>query len=347
MTEIIKKDHLLIKKNSELNIGIRILRVFLSFMVIMDHIYNKKELKKYYYILYYHIPTFFLISFYFTHKTFISFNIKKIKLRLERLLIPYFSWCFISWIIKNFYFYVLNKDVRHSFKDFIINLINGHIFNVVLWFQNILILQTIIFIIIIYLFRLNYILVFQILLIISYLLQYSGVNHKFFKKNFSTHSRSTYGRLVETIPHSITGFFLSSIDIMKLIKKKKINVFLVSIIILVIISKYEIFGELKSFKYGGIRLNIAAFCIFIIFSLLPSKIFNINLLNKFIMQITKYTGGIYFTHYLIGKGYLCRSIYYVKKGTFLGCIFIYLISYIVSLIGNKILGKTKFKHLFI
>ncbi len=47
MTEIIKKDHLLIKKNSELNIGIRILRVFLSFMVIMDHIYNKKELKKY------------------------------------------------------------------------------------------------------------------------------------------------------------------------------------------------------------------------------------------------------------------------------------------------------------
>lgn len=347
MTEIIKKDYPLIKKNSELNIGIRVLRVFLSFMVVMDHIYNKKQLKKYYYILYYHIPTFFLISFYFTHKTFISFNIKKIKLRLERLLIPYFSWCFISWIIKNFYFYVLNKDVRHSFKDFIINLINGHIFNVVLWFQNILILQTIIFIIIIYLFRLNYILVFQILLIISYLLQYSGVNHKFFKKNFSTHSRSTYGRFVETIPHSITGFFLASIDIMKLIKKKKLNIFLISIIILVTISKYEIFGEPKSFKYGGIRLNIAAFCIFIIFSLLPSKIFKINLSNKFIMQITKYTGGIYFTHYLIGKGYLCRSIYYVKKGTFLGCIFIYLISYIVSLIGNKILGKTKFKHLFI
>ena len=65
------------------------------------------------------------------------------------------------------------------------------------------------------------------------------------------------------------------------------------------------------------------------------------------MQITKYTGGIYFTHYLIGKGYLCTSIYYVKKGTFLGCIFIYLISYFVSLIGNKIFGKTKFKHLFI
>ena len=59
MTEMIKKDYPLIKKNSELNIGIRVLRVFLSFMVVMDHIYNKKELKKYYYILYYHIPTFF------------------------------------------------------------------------------------------------------------------------------------------------------------------------------------------------------------------------------------------------------------------------------------------------
>ena len=45
----------LLKK--EYNLGIEILRVFLSFMVVLDHLYNKKKLKKYYYILYYLFPT--------------------------------------------------------------------------------------------------------------------------------------------------------------------------------------------------------------------------------------------------------------------------------------------------
>ncbi len=134
------------------NIGIRILRVILSFMVVVDHIYIKK--KKYIYFLYYHIPTFFIISFYFTYKTLISFNINKIKLRFERLIIPYFSWCIISCILC--YDYVLlKKRIIYSFKIFFIYIMNGHIFNVVLWFQNILIIINIIFIIIIFLFKGN------------------------------------------------------------------------------------------------------------------------------------------------------------------------------------------------
>lgn len=53
----------------EYNLGIELLRVFLSFSVVMDHLYNRNELKKYIYVLYYHIPTFFIISFYFTYNT--------------------------------------------------------------------------------------------------------------------------------------------------------------------------------------------------------------------------------------------------------------------------------------
>ena len=68
-------------------------------------------------------------------------------------MIPYFSWCFIYWIFNIIYFYLLKKECRHSLLDFMNNLVNGHIFNNALWFQNILILITIIFEIIILLLK--------------------------------------------------------------------------------------------------------------------------------------------------------------------------------------------------
>lgn len=209
----------------EFNIGIAILRVFLSFMVVMDHIYNRQEIKKYLRFLHYHIPSFFVISFYFTYRTLTSFNVQKIKLRLERLLIPYFSWCTISWIIRNIYFYILKKQYRHSLTDYIINLINGHIFNVVLWFQNILILVTFVFLIIIYIFQSYYSFTLIILGIIAYLFQYTEANYYFFNKYFSVHYRLTFGRFAEAIPLSVTGFIFASTDILNKLKKKRYRLY--------------------------------------------------------------------------------------------------------------------------
>lgn len=334
------------KEKKEYNLGIGVLRVILSFMVVFDHFYSKKKKKRFLYCLYYHIPTFFLISFYFTYKTLISFNINKIKIRLERLLIPYFSWCIISWIINIIYYYIFKKESNYSLKVFIINLINGHILNVVLWFQNILILTTFLFLIIIFIFRNNYFLILNALGLFCYILQYSGINYKFFIKKVSIHFRLTYGRFAEAFPNALTGFFLASIDIIQKCTVKKQSVIIFSLIILIIISKYKVFSGLKTFKYGGIRLNIAAICIFLIFSLIPFQTIKFNIFIKIIMHISNYTGGIYFIHHLVGDGYLCKSISLLKKYTFFRCIIIFFISYILSFIGMKIFKKTKFRHLF-
>lgn len=348
--ELNKKPIEELKKNiqkKEINIGISILRVFLSFMVVMDHLYKKEKLKKYLVFLYYHIPTFFLISFYFTYRTLISFNFSKLKIRIERLLIPYFSWCTISWIIRNIYFYLLKKKCRHSLKDYFINLTNGHIFDIVLWFQNILILTTFLFLLIIFIFKSNHLFALSLIGIIAYLLEYTGTNYKIFFK-LTPHYRLTFGRFAEAIPHSFTGFFLASLDIINKIKIKQNKNLIVfySLIILIMITKFDIFSQLKTFKYGGVRLNIASTCIFFIFSLTNFKFRN-KIINKIILQLTNYTAGIYFTHVLIGKGYLARSIVYVKNETLLGCIIIYIISYIISFIGANVFKNTKIKHLFV
>lgn len=341
---MIKKDNNILSDKKKQNIlGIQILRVFLCFMVVLDHLYSGN---KYIYLLYYHIPTFFNISFYFTYNTLISYNIRKIKLRLERLFIPYFIYSIISWIIYNIYFFVLKVKCKHTIKDFIINIIDGHQFNYVLWFQNNLILLTLLFLIIIFIFKNKYLLVLLLLAILAYILQYTGINYYFFKKNFNLLTAATFGRFAEAFPNAFTGFLLSKIDKQINLKKYYKKFLFISTIILIIISKYHTFDNIKTFKYGGIRLNLAGICIFIIFFSLPFE----NLRNKkiieIIIKITSYTGGIYFIHRLVGYGYICNHISFIKKRTFAGCIIVYLICYTISAIGAKIFKNNKLKHIF-
>jgi hypothetical protein len=51
-------------------------------------------------------------------------------------------------------------------------------------------------------------------------------------------------------------------------------------------------------------------------------------------------------HRLIGYGYLCNQISFVKKRTLTGCIIVYFICYIVAGIGAKLFKNNKLKHLF-
>ena len=328
-------------------LGIELLRFILCFLVVMDHLYS--EAQKYVYMLCYHIPTFFIISFYFTYNTLISFDIKKTKLRLERLFIPYITWSLISYLINVIYFHLFKKPVLHSFKDCLINLINGHIFNVVLWFQNILILLTLLFLIIIYLFKKFknlYLHILIILWIIAYLFQYSGLNYYFFNHFFCRNTFSTFGRFAEALPNAITGMLLSKIDKKVKIKKHYKKIIIFSLIILYILTKYHKFDRVKGFRYQGIRLNIAGICIFMIFYSLPFENLKNKLIREILIKITSYTGGIYFIHRLIGCGYLSNYISLIKKRTIKGCIIVYLISYMISFLGSKIFKNNKFKHCF-
>ena len=331
----------------EYNLGIEILRVFLSFSVVMDHLYNSKKLKKYIYVLYYHIPTFFIISFYFTYNTLLSFNIQKIKLRFERLLIPYFAWSIIGWLLRNIYYYIFNLNYVHSFEDFARHIITGHILNIVLWYQAILMFTTIIFLIIIFLFKKKCLFILHILALISYILQYSGLNLYLHNKYLNPHAALTFGRFPEAFPNAVTGFTFSFFKIITFLKKYRLNTIFYSSIILIMISTYNIFDNLKTFKYGGIRLNIGASCIFIIFSLLPFENIKNKTITNFIRQITRYTGGIYYMHYLVGTSLILTKILKNLNGTIIGCIFVYITCFFISHFSLKIFGKSKFKYIFI
>lgn len=315
----------------------------------MDHLYNQEIYNRYAYFCYYHIPTFFLLSFFYTFNTLISFNINKIKGRFERIMIPYFSWSFIYWIFNIIYFYILKKKCRHSLLDFLNNLVNGHIFNCALWFQNILILITIIFEIVILLLKNLYINALVLLGLLAYIFQYTGFNYRFFRYNFSSHYRLTLGRFAEGFPIAVSGFYIASKNFTIILKNNSRISIINFLIILIFITKFNVFSNIKTFKYGGIRLNIAGICIFFIFYLFPFRAIKNKFLINLIKQLTSFTGGIYFIHNLIGRGYILNiilSILKIKRKSLLECIIVFFISYIVCFYGIKFFGKTKFRHLF-
>lgn len=175
------------------------------------------------------------------------------------------------------------------------------------------------------------------------------MNYKFFRNNFSIHYRLTLGRFAEGFPNAVTGFYIASKNLTKILRNNARITIINSIIILSFITKFNVFSDIKTFKYGGVRLNIASICIFFIFYLLPFRQIKNKFLINIIKQLTSYTGGIYFIHNLIGRGYILRkilSILEIKRKSLLECIIVFFISYIICFYGMKLYGRTKFRHLF-
>ena len=329
--------------------NLAVLRIYLSFLVVSSHCFKpkpeitKKILVK---IIYnaIHVPTFYLLSFYFSYNFFITKNIKKIKIRFQRLLIPYFVWPIIIWLTNNLLSFSYDKIHIISFKNLILQLLTGHYFVTVLWFQYNLIFVTLMIIIIHLLFKRELVFYFLFnLMILGFFLQYSNNNFTlFFKCEYII--KYTFGRFLEIITYCITGYIFSSLNIIHILSKNiiiSINIFLS---ILIFNLQYTIFTKIDGFGYQGFKLYTSSISIFLIFSLIPSEKFLNKFIIKFIQFISIYTPGIYFIHKSLYQ-YLC--IFSILKNNALSSvIIIYFISYFISLFGKLIFRKTKLINLF-
>ena len=100
------------KNKQIINLGIEILRMILCFWIITLH-FGGNNIQKYKILrTLYHVPTFMLISFYFSYKTIISNDIIKYKNRLERLLIPYIIWPILFLLISEFPFVSSSINIK-------------------------------------------------------------------------------------------------------------------------------------------------------------------------------------------------------------------------------------------
>ena len=333
--------------NKQRNISIEILRAFLCFGIILNHYYSNNNTYIRKIVIYrFQVPCFFFISFYFLYSIISKRNIMKMKLRLERLLIPYIIYPLIVWIINNFMFFIFKFNRFNRYLN--IKELKTHIIIArgisglgILWFQFDLLFLTLIFFISSFLLKSKFLIFFQIILLICYLVQYNGINYRFFCQ-YTLNVQMSIGNLIETLPIAIGAFTFSSINIPRLILKNRIIYMFLGIFFLHLIFEYNIFSILEGFSSRGIKYLIISLLLFMIFSLLQNEDFG-QKVKVVILHITKYTQGIYCIHILI--------LYYMKSkfnrnGNLIDCISLYLISYIFSFIGFKLFYKTKLKFLF-
>ena len=271
------------------NFGIQILRSLLCFWVLLNHCLNQNNKKLYKILFKYrmHVPCFILIAFYYSNKTIVSGNIIKIKKRFERILIPYFILPIIILLVNNFlYIFTSFGSFRRilNIKDLFYQYLFGRRFIPVFWFQFYLIWSTLFFIIISFLFRKRFSIIIIHIFLISYFLQYSNLNYKFFY-SFNLIVRYSIGSFVEMLPISATGCFLSSLDVFRLINNN-IKAIYFSSISLFLILFYDVFKYIPSISFSGIVLNVGSVFLFIIFHLIPLNYIKSTILQNILLAIT-------------------------------------------------------------
>ena len=149
-------------KNTQLhnfNFGFALLKNILAFDVIITHCFNKNTAQNNT-ILFItkrrkvHVPSFFILSFYYNYNTLVSSNIKKKIYRLNRLLIPYILWPLIIFVFSNLINAYRKFHCLSSFNILIFQLLTGQGQNLFhFWYLFDLIITTLLFMAIIILFR--------------------------------------------------------------------------------------------------------------------------------------------------------------------------------------------------
>ena len=334
------------KKN--INYGLAVLKSILAFYVIRSHCLPRNSTKNA--ILFYilvkrrniHVPSFFIMSFFFNYKCFISNDTKRKVNRFERIIIPYIFWPFIIFPLNFVFGKFFKLKLEYSIKKLIFQLILGRGIINPLWFQLDLILTTFLFYVIIYIFQYSYLYVLQLIMIISYILQYSEYNLHAFAHSISE-LKYSLGREIMMIPLAVTGFILGSSNAIYYIKEYRIKTTISALIIFISVDYFNIFSDIG--EYNGIKLNVLSICLIFIFSLFPFENIKNEYIKKFFDYITRYTAGIFYLH--IEVYYILNNfIISIKKQTVQGLLIIYIITYSICHFGILVFGKTKAKHLF-
>ena len=137
-------------KDTKYNLGIQILRFCLCFWIVIMHCSNIKKEHRKYLNKGFHVPTFFLISFFFYYPIIYNKNIDKVISRFQRLLLPYIIWPLIPLISS-----ILKHDFKHIIRKIITQLLIGASIHGIFWFQFHLILLSLFFAIILFAFNKN------------------------------------------------------------------------------------------------------------------------------------------------------------------------------------------------
>lgn len=326
--------------------GLCILRCIMCFEVVLNHFWqNETQNVSFFWFFsnyrWYAVPIFFIISFYLLGRNIRLLDNIKLRKRLWRLYWPLLGWSIIIWLIYNIENIVLKRDII-SVSGLFWQLITGYSesVNISMWYQVDILIITI-FVCGMYRFlgEKKAINGFWGGLIISFVLQYSGVNHRLWRLT-RYEILTPGGRLLEMLPYAIVGVLIAVFGIDKALIRKKLITASVCILLWMVAFKLDFLELSNDFCYGGLKMFFISVATFVLVLLFPLT--NIPIRAKaVIQQITSHTLGIYCIHRMVAHFVLEGSQNLrILQYSFTMCVVVYVICYviceIISIIPSKL-----------
>lgn len=284
------------------------------------------------------VPTFMIISFMLTYKHIYTGNIDWFGKRMKRLLIPQIIWPFLYFGAFKVHDYFLASQWIDGPESIFIQVATGAYDYLCpqMWFQTVLIVLTILFFGIFFIFnkrRGEYILItLTIVLMVTY---YCGYHDMFFIKTPAVVQRS-YGNVSIMLPYAIIGCYLYA----QRIKWWPIKHYLAigGIVFSFIIYKLDpiVHFTVDPSTYAGIALICYVVTFFFCIMCIPFEKMGIKM-KKVLIYVSKYTMGIYCIHYGVGK--IMPAILHnlnIWPNFFVTCIIDYIVSLIIAIVISKI-----------
>lgn len=306
-------------------LGIELLRFLLCFWIVLFHCAKIKKIHRKYFWRLFHVPTFFVISFYFYYPILHKRTIVKIKLRFQRLLIPYILWPIFLFLLYNIRIMLQKSGKKISLKDLFIQILVGQGFHDIFWFQFNLIFLSLVLLIISFLYKNFFIPILHFLTLISLYMHYSCINYNIFK--FRKFKRSL-GTLIEVFPLANIGCIYNYLNLLLYSNNFPSYIKLIFFIYIYFLFEYDVFILPHGFRYPNVILNILASTILFLF--FGSLHLDKSKVDIIINIITKYTGGIYYIHIIVRRNLEVILIFLKKELIFLLLLFIlFLMEYVL------------------
>ena len=310
------------------DISMALLRMLMCFGVLLAHCWNKKGYDSIFFLPFKEIqvlaaPIFMFLSFYFSYRVFLSRDQGRFLSRMKRLLIPQIGWTLIYWALFQFI-------EKVTFSELLWQLFTGHstVLNATMWFQIELILITILFYLIFSaLDNRKAISLLCMIMILSFLMQFSGFNLLLFD-DLRFELKYPLGRFSEMLPYAITGFFFGYYDVMKKLKEHRLIIAIISLLLLPLPYLID-FPVSKGFGYSGTTIFYLSILMTLFVEMLPFDLLHPTI-KKAAILISSYTPGIYCCHRLVFT-FLSHFFPAFAFSSFAGCIFLYLICYMICL----------------
>ena len=287
------------KSTFSINYGISLLKIIMSFIVVTCHFGNgfTRELRNL------AVPIFMFIAFFYSVDLMIFQDKVAIKKRLSRLILPYVGWPIIYWLFYKITYFLGFLEWSVTFNDLCLQIIFGSCKQICspLWYMFDLIILTLLFMLVFHMQNIKKSFgILALISLISFILQYSGMNYSFFSQ-FRYEVSYTFGRMCEMFPYAFFGCFAGYFDIYTIIEKRRKTVMVViALLIILLWNTYRIDINRQGWGYQGVLLMLISNLIVTFFYLIPLH----NEHSKIcwlITKVSKYTLGIYCVHLLVGR----------------------------------------------